>query len=123
MKTMCPSTVRNVLAGLLVWGAFAFPASVFATNCLQITHAPAEIPLCTDSNGCAVMPDATSLVWLSGPTPLWVQGNDATVSQSIPPGTTLCRSTNVLFAAIGSCGATNISVPVVLLPYGCCCET
>jgi uncharacterized repeat protein (TIGR03803 family) len=99
------------------------PFNVTVLSPPTLAHAPAEIPLCTDSNGCAVMPDATSLVWLSGPTSLWVQGNDATVTQSIPPGTTLCSSTNVLFAAIGSCGPTNISVPVVLLPYGCCCKS
>lgn len=90
------------------------------TNMSVIHYAPAVIILCISSNGCALMPDETSQVWLSSGNALWVQGSDATVTQSIPPGTLICTNTTVVFSVNGACAATNVPVPVLLEP--CCCN-
>ena len=59
------------------------------------------------NNGCAVMPDETGLVIVSG---------GATVTQSPPPGTTICSDTIVTFTVSNLCGdIVQTNVPCELI--------
>jgi hypothetical protein len=61
----------------------------------------------TASNGCGQMPDETGLVITSG---------GGTVTQSIPPGTTICNDTNVTFTVSNLCGeVAQTNIPCVLV--------
>jgi len=59
------------------------------------------------NNGCGVMTDITGLFGTDDSTPV-------TVSQSIPPGTSICEDTNVVLTVSGECGYVTTNVPVTL---------
>jgi hypothetical protein len=80
------------------------------TNSPIIYSCPANIVIC-GTNGCGIMPDATSELQAVAAT----GGTNVTVTQSIPPGTEICSGTNVTFTVADACGdATNCTVPCIL---------
>ncbi len=83
------------------------------TNGLALSFCPSNILICT-SNGCGLMPDATTQVQASD------GGATVFISQSIPPGTRLCADATVTFAITNACGEhTNCTARVTVT--NCCC--
>jgi hypothetical protein len=81
------------------------------TNPPAITYCPTSILVCTNSDGCGPMPDATSQVQATSSA-----GGTVVVSQDISPGTILCSDTVVTFTVSDGCGdATNCTVPCYLV--------
>jgi Subtilase family/Concanavalin A-like lectin/glucanases superfamily/Immunoglobulin I-set domain/HYR domain/Beta-propeller repeat len=82
---------------------------------LTISSYPESIIVCTETNNCGYMPDATAEVLVPPSEGL------VSVTQSIPPGQLLCANTTVTFTLTNQCGyTTNLIVPVVVKP--CCCQ-
>lgn len=104
------NSMWNPSPPILAPGAAAFYYVPCGTNpCTPpvITSFRTNIIVCTDSNGCALMPDVTSTVDFNSPPP-------RSISQSIPVGTILCSNTFVTFTVTNNCGSTNCVSLVVL---------
>jgi hypothetical protein len=85
------------------------------TTSPTVSFCPTSIIACLSPSGCGVMPDATGQVLANDPC------GTVAVTQSIPPGQTVCSTAIVVFTITDPCGnATTCTAPVLLQP---CCVT
>lgn len=86
------------------------------TNPPVITFYPSNVFVCVISNGCGLMPNATSEIQATTPA-----GGGVFVSQNIAPGTPLCGNTNVTFSVMDVCGnTTNLTLPCYMTNCALC---